>query len=81
MADAWGFYDEAAPRSGYADYRDGTVGSRGGRASYGDRRLHWRHHHDDDEAEDAGGPWDAWADRAEASGYFVDDEAVEDFFE
>lgn len=83
VADAWGFYDyadEAVPRSGYSDYRDGTVGSRGRASYYGNRRLHWHHHNDDAaEAEDVG-PWDAWADRAESSGYFVDDEAVEDFF-
>jgi hypothetical protein len=79
---AWweGFYeaDEASPRSGYSDYRDGTVGSRG-RASYGNRQLHWHNHNDAAEAEDEG-PWDQWAEEAAQSGYFVDDDAIDGFF-
>ncbi len=76
---AWweGFYDadEASPRSGYSDYHDGTVGRRG----YGNRQLHWHHENNEAAAEDEG-PWDAWAEEAEQSGYFVDEDAIDGFF-
>lgn len=84
---AWweGFYDadEATPRSGYSDFRDGTVGSRGRGSYYGNRQLHWHHNNNDVGRVEDVGPWDRWADREEAAGYyyFVEDDDIDEFFE